>query len=68
MAGNVTGRSRVEVTVRTVSKAGCWRVIQKDIEVTQDVGLGIKILTCAQVFVSCGGSLGLQLFVGRNRV
>lgn len=56
LAVSVTGWSRVEVTIRTLSEAGCRSVIQKDIEVTQDLRLGIKTLTCAQVFVRCGGT------------
>lgn len=46
------------IKIVTMSKEGCCMVIQKDIEVTQDLGLDIKTLTYARVFVRCGGLPG----------
>ena len=54
-----------------VSKGRCWMVIQKDIIVTQGLGLDIKTLnhvSKSSLDVRGGGSLGLQPFAGENGV
>lgn len=64
MAGGKSMGSRLQfwvalcvtgIKIVTTGKAECWVVIQKDIEVTQDLGLDIKTLARARVFIRWGG-------------
>lgn len=66
MAGGKSMGSRLQfwvalcvtgIKIMTTGKAECWVVIQKDIEVTQDLGLDVKTLAHARVFVRCGGGV-----------